>query len=1072
MVSALLSPDVSLTVQERGRIYFRRGHVRILKGSENEVRATVQGSRQYQVRLTTSEDGLELSCTCPFAHSEGVCKHMWATVLAADARRYLTGLRATSLQPVAPKSATPPKPRAWESRLAEIENDRKLRSGKPLVWPERRQLIYTIAVRTGQQQVSFLLSTRERKANGTGWNAPKDLRITSADIQHLPDPGDRAILVLLGGASTSYGWTYSDYNNFAHQREAGHPLIGLVMPLMCRTGRCFFRPEGESESVPIEWDEGPAWRLALGLSRSGENWIVDGVLRQGEDRETPLRTPVVLVPGLVISRAEGKAMAAGLDADTPHEWATHLRKNGPILAQGKDGDALLERLLTDAGSPMVQVPEELRYDDRSVAPRPRLHIRNQREASTQLEASLAFNYDGRSVAADESGPPALFDAQNRILMRRDKAAEAAAARRLAELGVRWEAASYMNPSGGWRIPSKKLPVLVRTLLKEEWQVEAEGKLFRAPGSTQVAISSGLDWFELRGEVDYDGTPVSLPELLAAVRRGEQVVQLGDGTFGLLPEEYLERFGFLAGLGESQRDHIRFERRQAGLLDAMLATQEVRVDEGFAHARAQLRRFEGVQEAQQPAGFEGALRGYQREGLGWIHFLRQFGFGGCLADDMGVGKTPQVLALLEHRREQREGAPADAGNDAPAAPSLVVVPRSLVFNWKQEAARFTPHLRILDHTGVDRNIERFNEYDLILTTYGTLRRDIVAMRDFEFDYVILDEAQAIKNAGTDAAKAARLLRARYRLVMSGTPVENRLADLWSLFEFLNPGMLGGGKAFGLLSSSGKAAGEEARAALSQALRPLILRRTKEQVARELPDKTEQTIFCEMKPAQQKLYNELREYYRASLLNRIDKDGLAKSKMHVLEALLRLRQAACHPGLVDKTRGSEPSAKVDLLLDRLEEIAGEGHKALVFSQFTSLLSIVRARLEQRGISFEYLDGQTKDRQVVVERFQTDRDCRAFLISLKAGGVGLNLTAAEYVFLLDPWWNPAVEAQAIDRTHRIGQTQHVFAYRLIARGTVEEKILELQQTKRELAAAIITEDNRVLSNLRREDLEQLLS
>jgi len=451
----------------------------------------------------------------------------------------------------------------------------------------------------------------------------------------------------------------------------------------------------------------------------------------------------------------------------------------------------------------------------------------------------------------------------------------------------------------------------------------------------------------------------------------------------------------------------------------------------------------------------------------MEFLRRFGFGGCLADDMGVGKTAQVLALLETRRELRTAA-----NGKNGAPSLVVVPKSLVFNWKQEAAKFTPQLRILDHTGNQRDLNSFGAYDVILTTYGTLRRDAADFRDVEFDYVVLDEAQAIKNAATDSAKAARLLKGRHRLAMSGTPVENHLGELWSIFEFLNPGMLGSAGVLKLAGGMGRNPSEETRQLLAHSLRPFILRRTKEQVARELPAKTEQTIFCELEPKQRKLYNELRAHYRNSLLNTVAAQGLAKSKIQVLEALLRLRQAACHPGLLDPKRRTEPSAKLEVLINQLGEVTREGHKALVFSQFTSMLSIVCERLDELGIVYEYLDGATTNRQQHVERFQNDPSCGVFLISLKAGGLGLNLTAAEYVFLLDPWWNPAVEAQAIDRAHRIGQARQVFAYRLIAQDTVEEKVLQLQNTKRELAAAIIGADNSLIRNLKREDLELLLS
>jgi SNF2 family DNA or RNA helicase len=405
----------------------------------------------------------------------------------------------------------------------------------------------------------------------------------------------------------------------------------------------------------------------------------------------------------------------------------------------------------------------------------------------------------------------------------------------------------------------------------------------------------------------------------------------------------------------------------------------------------------------------------------------------------------------------------------------VVPRSLVFNWIQEASRFTPQLRLLDYTGPGRPALRakFGDYDLVVTTYGTLRTDIAELTQTEFDYVILDEAQAIKNADSQSAKAARLLEGKHRLAMSGTPIENHLGELWSIVEFLNPGMLGTASVFKRVTGGvgASALDDNTKVLLAKALRPFILRRTKGQVVKDLPEKTEQTLYCDMEPAQRRCYEELRAHYRRALLRK-EADDLRRSKIEVLEALLRLRQAACHPGLIDPDRVSDPAAKLEMLLPQLAEVVEEGHKVLVFSQFTSFLSIVRERLDQEGLVYEYLDGRTRNRAERVERFQTDAGCPVFLISLKAGGLGLNLTAAEYVYLLDPWWNPAVEAQAIDRTHRIGQTQRVFAYRLICRDTVEQKILELQDRKRDLADAILNADNRLIRTLTRDDLEFLLS
>jgi SNF2 family DNA or RNA helicase len=406
------------------------------------------------------------------------------------------------------------------------------------------------------------------------------------------------------------------------------------------------------------------------------------------------------------------------------------------------------------------------------------------------------------------------------------------------------------------------------------------------------------------------------------------------------------------------------------------------------------------------------------------------------------------------------------------PSLVVVPKSLVFNWMDEAKKFAPELRLLNHTGNTRLDESvvFTDHDVILTTYGTLRRDIVRHRETEFDYVVLDEAQSIKNAGSQAAKACRLLRARHRLALTGTPVENHIGELWSIFEFLNPGQLGSATRLKQFLSGGKGGG--AAEVVARAVRPFLLRRTKSQVLSDLPEKTEQTIFCELGESQRKAYDELREHYRLELSGRIGRMGVGRSRIAVLEALLRLRQTACHPGLVDPARIDEPGAKLEALLEQLGEVIDEGHKVLVFSQFTSFLAILRRQLESRSMTYEYLDGKTTDRQARVARFQEDPDCRLFLVSLKAGGQGLNLTAADYIYILDPWWNPAVEAQAVDRAHRIGQTRRVFAYRLIARDTVEEKILALQDRKRELAESIVRADDSMIASLTAEDVELLLS
>ena len=426
--------------------------------------------------------------------------------------------------------------------------------------------------------------------------------------------------------------------------------------------------------------------------------------------------------------------------------------------------------------------------------------------------------------------------------------------------------------------------------------------------------------------------------------------------------------------------------------------------------------------------------------------------------MGLGKTIQVLALLADRHAR----------GVARGPSLVVAPRSVVHNWIDEARRFAPGLRVRELRATTTNAEAL-EADLLVTTYGVLRRGIEQKTTMWFDYVILDEAHAIKNARGRTSQAMRSLRSRHRLALTGTPVENHLGELEALFEFLDPGMLG--PWFHAAAKHGFDLDPDSAAQLGRGLRPFVLRRTKGEVLRELPPRIDQTLVCTMDPPQRAAYERTKKHYQAYVLEVLQKRGEAEARFEVLEALLRLRQIACHPGLVDPGRRGERSAKLDVLISHLEPLARQGKKALVFSQFTSLLDLVEPDLTARGIAFARLDGGTRDRKACVARFQTDPTCNVFLVSLKAGGVGLNLTAAEYVFLLDPWWNPAAEQQAIDRAHRMGQQNTVLTYRLLCEGTIEERVAELQAKKRLLASSVLDTTSHA-GSLSAADLETLLS
>ncbi len=1087
-----IAPSVSARTRAKGLAYFTSGRVIDISGAEWVASATVRGTRDYRVDLVRDRQRFTGACECPYyADRADICKHIWAALLEAEERGLLAGdgpageeatlepdyrpsaieLQMEAAAAYSPLGSRAPavKPPAWQRFLHELRQDVLAGEGAaPLPRFSNGEIIYAINVRdtlAGRGTVVTILF-RQRRKNGA-WTKPKSIAVSPTEAEHLVDTHDREILSLLLGAANGAGPGVSYEGGFPRLSRyvLNGPLEDRVLPMLARTGRAQLDPAGDGrELLPITWDAGDPWRFELDIAvePADDTLMLDGAFVRGSERMALKEPALLLSRGFLFTRS----MMARLDLEGGFAWVARLRSFGRIAIPRAEAGALLETLARSGINPDI-LPEDLRYERVEGTPHPRIRVgrperQNPYALRQDLRAAVQFDYDGIVV----DGPPGAtaYDAARRRLVRRDRGAEQSAIDRLHQLGFRYTW-SHFESRQMLGISPEQFPKVVHTLVSEGWRVEAEGRAFRSAVGMQLEVSSGIDWFDLQGDIDFgDGRSAPFPQLLAAIARGEDVVVLDDGSVGLLPEEWLRRYAAIAGFGRAEGNAIRFARSQAALLDALLAAQPaIAYDEVFARVRAELHTFGGVAAADAPPTFRGTLREYQREALGWFEFLRRFGFGGCLADDMGLGKTVMVLALLEGCRN---GRPAGQ-----RVPSIVVVPKSLVFNWMEEATRFAPNLKVLDYTGPVRDAAAIRDADLVLTTYGTLRRDAVSLAEVEFDYAILDEAQAIKNAATASAKAARLLRARHRLALSGTPIENHLGELWSLFEFLNPGLLGTARAFQRASGS-RARTDEDLEWLSRALRPFLLRRTKEQVAPELPRRTEQTLQCELEGAQRRHYDELRAHYRETLLARVARDGVNRSKMQILEALLRLRQAACHSGLIDPRRGAEPSAKFEVLIPRLSEVIEEGHKALVFSQFTSFLALLRPRLDALGMRYEYLDGRTRDRAARVERFQNDPDCRLFLISLKAGGLGLNLTAAEYVFLLDPWWNPAAEAQAIDRAHRIGQSRHVFAYRLLARDTVEEKVAELQQTKRQLADAILSADTGLVRTLKAEDLELLLS
>jgi hypothetical protein len=1072
-------------VRQRGEKYFRSGAVKNLQYDPHQemLWAEVEGNRTYQVKAGFNRDGSwESYCDCPYADSyDAPCKHVWAILLAAEKAGLIPDFAASDPLPTSeviemllnaandsansrqtasarkppavkkrPPAKKPPKP-AWMQFLKAIR-DQSQHGHTPVPppgIPADRRIVYIIDADATRDARGIVLHLGTQRIGPNGQPQAVKNYVFNIDALHYhSDPADRQIIQLLQGTQ-NYG--YGPLSQFTIPPRS----FEIVLRTILQTGRCTIRADKTDKNPTfLTWDDGPPWEFWLaptGEAKNG-NAILAGHLRRDTQRMDLHEPMVVLDAGLLITRST----VARLDHRGAWALLFSLRQKNAIPVPPSQMAQFLRDLHQLPGVPRIEIPDYVSFTTHQLQPTAKLKIRKQAWGG-RLFGDLRFDYDGNEIGASPL-TAAINDPQRGQILLRDHNRERQALQRLTQAGFQQ---SWDRDSVALALPNRKFADIITPLLSDGWIVEAEEGIYRRAGEFNLSVTSGIDWFDLTASVQFGEARADLPELLKAIERGESFVRLDDGSLGMLPEEWLRKLRPFAELGDADGGSIRFKNTQAAFLDALLASMpQASVDAAFDRARQRLRAFDGIAEVEAPQGFTGALRPYQKIGVGWMQFLREFGFGGILADDMGLGKTIEVLAMLQQRK--RDGA----------GPSLVVAPRSLIFNWLQEAARFTPEFRVLDQSGTERqrSTEHLRDYDLILTTYGTLRLDAGYFKDFTFDYAILDEAQAIKNAGTASAKAARLLRADHRLVLTGTPIENRLADLWSLFEFLNPGMLGRNNVFKALG--GNDPDRDALNAISRAARPLILRRTKQQVASDLPERNEQTIFCELEPPQRKLYDELRDHYRAALLGKIAKVGIKRSQIQILEALLRLRQAACHPALIDPRHHKHPSAKLLTLQEHLAEIQAEGHKALVFSQFTTFLDILRKQLDAEGVPYQYLDGKTRNRQECVNRFQSDPNCGLFLISLKAGGVGLNLTAAEYVFLLDPWWNPAVEAQAIDRAHRIGQTRHVFAYRLIARDTVEEKVLQLQQSKRALADAILNADAGPLASLTREDLELLLT
>ncbi|MBW3467442.1 DEAD/DEAH box helicase [Arthrospiribacter ruber] len=581
-----------------------------------------------------------------------------------------------------------------------------------------------------------------------------------------------------------------------------------------------------------------------------------------------------------------------------------------------------------------------------------------------------------------------------------------------------------------------------------------------PPAISMEFGSTQDWFEVSAKVAFGDQKVKLKDIKKALDRDQEFVELADGSIGVLPQEWVKKFSKLFRSGEAEKEGLKVPKTLFHVLDEFEEAQSFpEVIRELEEKKAKLAEFTQIKTAKIPKKLKAELRKYQHTGLNWLNFLQEYQWGGILADDMGLGKTLQMIALICKLIEQNKKAKV-----------LVVAPTTLLFNWRNELEKFAPHLGYFVHHGNrSDSLEELSQHQVILTSYGLVINDLPLLQQIHFEAIIADESQAIKNTQSQRYKAITKLKGKVKMAMTGTPIENSLAELFAQMNFVNPGFFLSFKSFkdNYLKPL-KNGDREILSELQHKIKPFVLRRTKEEVLTELPDKTEEYLYCVMKPAQRKIYDAYRNEYRDYLLKKFEEEGAENSKMYVLEGLTKLRLACDATNLVQHTEAANESVKIEMLLEHILEKTGK-HKILVFSQFVKMLALVQEKLEDNLIEYAYLDGKTslKERENVVQQFQQDEKKRVFLISLKAGGTGLNLTAADYVYVLDPWWNPAVENQAIDRCYRMGQEKHVIAYRMICKDTVEEKIMQLQQAKSKLAKEVISEGDSFLGALDRESM-----
>ncbi len=1070
----------------RGLDYEKRKVVEEVGVTESNATGKVKGSdpEPYEVTIRLGGEGITSQCTCPaFQKTNQHCKHV-AALLITVRNQARAAMPRRETQQNAPAQPPPPQ---QAGALGDSKSSRRR---------DRRR-------RAQQQHVvppGFTPPPSpdgSARATGLGaWLAPEGMvRPQSLEFRVHVRQGGLTVTVLDTEArvpllpSVALNWQAlaptADRGalRILARFESGnprHPAVDIrsedaaeLMPLLkerrvllepalmqLRFGNEPLKPRFDLEMVGSDTivakctfeRSGDGRRFALtsgGWFEGAPGWHIDtneGVARPVDHRVSPaalrrlLRSPTI---------AEPASELIGLIAQGLPRVAAEIGAELPDLSQVADVIDLTPTFRLRAGGGIT-------------------------EAHVYLKA--AYRELEVEVRADGISPPVIVlppaEGQKRATcIRTDIAAQQDAVQRLLDLGL------TADESGGAFIAEGQRAIQFWSdgvaALPEEWDLyvpeELVGTTVRGkPVTMNARVSSGVDWLAVKIAYESDGVGVERDELVRCLREGKKYVRLSDNTYAEIDPDKVQAMidrevELLAAAGKNGKLPLSHAGRVQELLEH---AADVNVAPAARALFEKLASIDEIKSTKKPRSLKAVLRPYQEQGLSWLRFIHDIGSGGVLADDMGLGKTVQTIALLLLLKQEKKEH---------ALRTLIVAPTSVVPNWLREIERFGPALSTALWHGAGRKeqMDDLESANVIITSYALLRRDIDLLKKLDLDYAILDEAQNIKNPMSATAAAARDLNAKHRLALTGTPIENRLSEIWSIFDFVSPGLLGPlakfEERYGKPIDQGDS---KAAARLRASIHPFILRRTKNEVAKDLPPKIEIDKVVDLPPDQRAIYTQVLREVRAQVLGEVERVGVAKSQLHILAGLTKLRQAACDPRLLGLPRefSHDDSGKLSALRELVEEVDSGGHKVLIFSQFVSMLKLVREALDEDKIRYEYLDGSTIDRSECVDNFQNDPTIPVFLISLKAGGSGLNLTAADTVIHFDPWWNPAVEDQASDRAHRIGQKKVVTIYRLVAAGTIEEKILQLKQKKKELVASVLSEDSGGAKKLTKDDLDDL--